>query len=531
MSKTIITGQKGRLKVLSGINKAADAVKHTLGVVGKSAMISNGNFAPTMTDDGVTVLKNISLKDPFENMGAQLLKRVAIETNEKAGDGTTTSAVLARALVQACFDEIGDDSSKVHEIVQRLNKGLTETIDYLEANKKQVNGLEDLKRIATISCLDEEIGSIIAETIDEAGPYGVVTVDESIEIGISKEVVKGLRIDSGLMNQYFIENQERGETVIENANVVVTDARLLTNAHIKNLLLLAKQTGTNSNTPNVVVFAEEIAGEALATFVINFHGKIVKVIPVKVSGSKRKEILKDIAVVAGATFITEEMGKKIGDITLGAFGKAGKIVINKSNTTILDGKGSQDAINDRCKAIELELSQTTSEIDKDVLKGRLASLAGGIGVIRVGAHSDTELQAKKYKIEDAINATRCALEEGILPGGGIALTRAAMDSKDYLFSSTLISPLIQMSENAGYKDYDCVIRPEDKFWAGIDFKKQAVIDCYEIGILDPFKVTRLALENAVSVASTLITAETFIVEEETHERTRPLQQLDIELDS
>jgi chaperonin GroEL len=523
-NKQIITGKAGREKVLAGIEKAADAVKHTLGVVGKSAMISNGNFAPTITDDGVTVLKNIVLSDPFENMGAQLLKRVAVETNEKAGDGTTTSAVLARALVKACFEEIGDDSSKVHEIVQRLNTGLKDTIAVLEKNKKMIENDEDIRRIATISCLDEELGAIIADTIIEAGPYGVVTVDESLKLGVSKEVVKGLRIDGGFLNQYFVENQERGETILENAQVVVTDARLLTNKHIKSLLLLAKQTGNS----NLVIFAEEIAGEALATLTINFHGKHLRVVPIKVSGSKRKEILKDIAVVAGAQFVTEEMGKKIDDITLMAFGGAGKVIINKGTTTILGGLGTPTPIEARCRAIELEVTQTDSEVEKEGLKSRLASLAGGIGVIRVGAYSDTELQAKKYKIEDAINATRCAIEEGILPGGGTALMKSSIASKEILFKVALSAPLAQMAVNAGLKEW--AVSGAD-FWTGIDFKNGETKDLYEAGILDPFKVTRLALENAVSVASTLITSETFIVDEPEHEQRRTLQQLDIELDS
>lgn len=524
MNKLILTGVEGRNKVLAGIEKAADAVKHTLGVVGKSAMISRGNFAPNITDDGVTVLKNIVLKDPFENMGAQLLKRVAIETNEKAGDGTTTSAVLARALVKACFEEIGNDSSKVNEVVARLNNGLKETIDYLEQNKKQIEKDEDIQRIATISCLDEELGKVIADTIIEAGPHGVVTVDESLTFGVSKEVVKGMRVDSGFISPYFIENHERGETVLNKTLVVVTDARLLTNVHIKPLLLLAKQT----QNPTVLVFAEEIAGEALATFTLNFQGKVVRVIPIKVSGSKRKEILKDIAVVAGAQFVTEETGKKITEITLGQFGFADKAVVTKNHVTILGGKGTQEAIKDRCNAIELELSETTSEIEKDLLKSRLASLAGGIGVIRVGAYSDTELQAKKYKIEDAINATRCAIEEGILPGGGTALVRAGMSSKEEIFKKALVSPIVQMADNSGYKDWE--LDEKNHFWTGVDFKKKSVADLYEIGVLDPFKVTRLALENAVSIASTLITAETFIVDEPEYGK-QPVQNFDIELDS
>lgn len=510
-NKKILYGQDGRSELLAGIINAGKAVRPTLGVIGKTAIINNGYYKPEVADDGKTILNNLQFKNQLENMGLHMLRSMAFATSEKAGDGTATTSVLGSALANIACNELAENTPNV--IVQRLKVGLQETLDFLETIKKPVTTQEELENIATISCLDPELGKLIAETVVEAGKYGVVTIEEGSDFGVTKEVVKGLRVNNGFIADYFVQEKEKNLTVLDDVDIIVTDARIVTNKNIIGVLKLLQQMGSK----NAVLFAEEITGEALATIGVNFQNPEkggIQLLPIKITGINRRELLKDIASVTGSIFVTEELGKKVDDITVGTMGKAGRVVITPFHTTILGGNGSPDAINDRCGAIELQIGTNVSLVEKDELQRRLASLSGGIGVIRVGAYTTEELNAKKHKLDNAVNATRCAMEEGILPGGGTALYHASKVVTEPIFREVLQEPFLQMCRNANIEEINTEDKPTDDNWVGYNFKSNKTENLLESGVIDSYKVTRLALEHAVSIACIVLTTDVFIVDDE-----------------
>ncbi len=504
MFKEITKGDAARQKVKAGVDKACDAVRPTLGPIGMTAMIEWQGLDPIECDDGVTILKNLAFKDRYENLGLHILRKAALRTSTEGGDGTATTTVLTQALADAAFKEVAEDSSKIREVKERLTKGLEVAIAELTKIKREVKP-EDIERIATISSLDPDVAKLIAEIINEIGIHGVVTVEKGSALGYSKEVVKGARFDRGLVSPFFVNDPERMQTVLENPYIVLVDRKVSTNEQIMSLL---NSMGTGSS---ILFVADDIDSVALGTLAQNAMNKIAHIACVRnpYTGSRAKDFLFDIAALTGATVISEERGMKLSEQTKAVCGTAEKVVATKDHTTIIGGKPS-DALNARIKLIQDQIATTTSEYEKEVLEERLAALTGGIGVIRVGAYTDTEFNAKKYKFENAINSTQAALQEGILPGGGTALKYVSGLMEDPIFKSALGAPMAQMIINAGMEGEFAFTSYE----SGIDFRTKEHANMFEAGIIDPFKVTRLALESAVAITSSLVGMETAIVLEE-----------------
>lgn len=498
MIKEITSGSEARAKIKAGIDKAADAVAPTLGAVGMTAMIEYPGLDPIQADDGVTILKNIQLHDKHENMGVQTLRKAAVRTSEEGGDGTATTTILTQALVAAAFKEIEGDSSKIREVRDRLEAGLKDTLEQLSALKREVTE-DDIERIATISSLDPEVAKLIAEVIKDVGMSGVVTVERGAQLGYTKEVVKGARFESGLISPFFINDQEGMQTVLEDAYVVLVDRKISMNEQIMPLL---ESIGAGGN---VLFIATDIDSIALATLAKNAQEGRLNCACVRnpYQASPSRDFLFDIAALTGATVISEEMGMKMDDAGVKWCGKAEKVIVTKDTTTIIGGQPS-DTLGDRIKDIQGQIEGTTSEFTKKNLKDRLAQLTGGIGVIRVGAYTDTEFNAKKYKFQNAINATQAALQEGIVAGGGAALLQ--VEAKDSMFGPVLQAPFIQMAKNAGVEPIMDFTKDN-----GFDFKGLKAVNMFDAGIVDPFKVTRLALESATAIAMSLVGTETVII--------------------
>lgn len=507
MSKEILFGNEARTKIKDGIDKATQAVSPTLGPIGMSALIDWEGLDPIVSDDGVTILKNLEFKDKYENLGLKMLRKAAIRTSVEGGDGTATTTVLTKALVDEAFKEVANDSSRIQEIRERLVNGLATTLSELSKIKREVTE-EDIEKIANISSLDSEVAKLIAEVIKEVGVNGVVTVERSSGIGYTKEVVKGARFDKGLISPYFITDHEREECVLENPAIVLVDRIVAINDHLTGIMNSVGKTGITS----ILFIADDVQGIALASLIMNQRAGTFKIGCVQnpYKGSRAKEFLSDMAVLTGGTVISEEAGMKLDSSTVEQCGRAERVIVTKDHCTIVGGMPS-GALNERIKAIEVQISQTTSEYTKGMLEERLACLTGGIGVIRVGAYTDTDFNAKKYKFENAINSTQAALQEGILPGGGIALANIAIN--DMIFLNSLCMPLRQMAKNAGLKD---LILPNTENM-GMNFKTKEIVNMFEVGIIDPYKVVRLALESAVSIAINLITCEVAIVNQEEKE--------------
>lgn len=507
MSKEISRGHEARLKIKAGIDKACDAVRPTLGPVGMAAMIEFPGLDPIECDDGVTILKNLEFKDKYENMGVQKLRKAALRTSAEGGDGTATTTVLTQALVSEAFKEIANDSSKIREVRERLEKGLRETLEELSKIRREVKE-EDIEKIATISSLDPEVAKLIAEIIKEVGVSGVVTVEKGAKLGYAKEVVKGARFDKGLISPYFITDRENERTVLENAYIILADRKISTNEQIIGLI---NSIGTGKD---ILFIADDVDSVALGTLAANAMQGRARIACVRnpYSATPARDFLFDIASLTGATVISEEMGMKLDEQRVEVCGRAEKIIVTRNNTTIIGGKAT-DALQDRIKAIEGQIETTTSEYAKMQLEERLAMLTGGIGVIRVGAYTDTEFNAKKYKFENAINATQAALQEGILPGGGSALAQIIVTEP--MFAKALSAPLYQMALNAGMNAPIVVqeIKNSALGW-GYDFKQKTAWPLFDAGIIDPFKVVRLALESATAIASSLICVETAIITED-----------------
>lgn len=533
MSKIIKNGYAAKQAIKTGVDISADAVKVTLGPTGKAVILDKGFGSPTVTDDGVTVAKDIELEDKFENIGASLIQEVANKTNEEAGDGTTTAIVLAQKMVEKGFEAAALASSQAGDIKKGMDKAVRFVVEELRKVKKDVKTKEEIKQVATIASLDPEVGELISEMMEQVGHEGIITVEEGQTTGLDKEVVKGMRFDKGYVNPYMITNAERMEAVWEDPYILITDKKVSSIQEILPILEKVAQGGKKE----IVIIADEVEGEALATFVVNKLRGTFSVLAVKAPGfgDRRKEMLADIAVLTGGQVITEEMGLKLENTELTQLGRARKVIATKEHTTIVDGQGDKKKIEERVSQIKAEYKNSTSDYDKEKLQERQARLAGGVGVIKVGAFTETEMKAKKFKIEDALNATRAAVEEGIVAGGGAALARIApkLDgfAKDFSYAQkagvkvvrdSLEAPLRQIAANSGIEPTGIVsyIQSTKSEHAGFDFNRfengnweaGRVEDMMKAGIVDPLKVTRLALENAVSIASTLVTTEAIIVD-------------------
>jgi chaperonin GroEL len=522
MSKELRFSEDARNAILRGVNVLANAVKVTLGPKGRNVVIEKSFGAPLITKDGVTVAKEIDLENKFENMGAQMVKEVASKTNDDAGDGTTTATVLA----QAIFREGAKIVSAGHNPMV-VKKGIDKAVDYIKAELgKMAKPVKDKKEIAQVGTIsannDSEIGNMISEAMDKVGKEGVITVEESKTALTELSVVEGMQFDRGYLSPYFITNAERMETVLENAYVLIYDKKI---GSMKDMLSVLE--GTAKQGRPLVIIAEDVEGEALATLVVNKLRGTIQVAAVKAPGfgDRRKAMLEDIAVVTGGTLVSEDTGRKLEQATLADLGQAKRVVIDKDNTTIIDGAGGKKEIQGRVGQIRAQIEETTSDYDKEKLKERLAKLAGGVAVIHVGAPSEVEMKEKKARVEDALNATRAAVEEGIVAGGGTALLRASRGveelelSEEERFGARIIrraceEPLRQIAANAGIDGaivLDRVLGNKTGAY-GFNALTEQYEDLLKAGVIDPMKVVRCALENAASVSSLMLTTETMIAE-------------------
>lgn len=521
MPKQIVFDEKARHALKRGVDQLANAVKVTLGPKGRNVVIDKGYGSPTITKDGVTVAKEIELEDKFENIGAELVKEVASKTNDVAGDGTTTATVLAQAMISEGIKNITAGANPL-AVKRGIEKGVEAIVKELrEKISKPVQG-DEIEQVASISANDPDIGKTIAEAMQKMGQDGVITVEESQTFGVETEVVKGMRIDKGYASPYMVTNTERMESEYTDPFILVTDKKISSIQDILHILEKVLQTGKK----DIVIVCDDIEGEALTTLVLNkmrgaFHALAVKA---PGFGDRRKEMLQDIAVVTGATLITEELGRKLDSVELSDLGSAHKVVSTKDHTTFVDGKGEKASIEARAGQIRKTLEQTDSEFDREKLQERLAKLSGGIGVIRVGAATEVEMKEKKHRIEDAVAATKAAVEEGIVPGGGVALLRAlpALETLKLegeeavgarLLKNALEAPIRTIAGNAG-KDGSVVAEEVKKQTGSMGYNaaKDVYEDMIKAGIVDPTKVTRSALQNAASVAAMFLTTECVITD-------------------
>lgn len=523
MAKQIIFDQNSRAALKRGIDKLANAVKVSLGPRGKNVILDKGYGSPTITNDGVTIAKEIELEDKFENMGAQLVQEVASKTNDVAGDGTTTATVLAQAIFTEGMKSVAAGNNP-WQIKSGIDKAVTAIVKGFERMKKDISSKDETAQVATISSLDPEVGTLIAEAMEEVGKDGVITVEESQTLGMEKEVVKGMRFDKGYVSPYMITNAERMESEYEDALLLITDKKISSVQEILPLLEKLAQSGKK----DLVIIAEDVEGEALATFVVNKIRGTFNVLAVKAPGfgDRRKEMLQDIAILTGGKVISEEVGLKLENVDMTDLGKAHKVISTKETTTIVGGDGDKTAIEDRIAQIRKQIEQTDSEFDREKLQERLAKLAGGVGVLKVGAATETEMKEKKFKIEDALNATKAAVEEGIVPGGGVALIRAAkiLDtlkvSEDEKIGVNIIrrameAPFRQIAANAGRADSSDLIKDvlsSDNQNVGYNFNTMQMVDMLEAGIIDPVKVVRSALQNAASISGLLLTTDAMVTD-------------------
>ncbi len=521
MAKQIRFGEQAREGIKRGANILADAVKVTLGPKGRNVVLDKGFGAPHITNDGVTIAKEIELKDKFENMGAQMVQEVASKTGDIAGDGTTTAAVLAQIMINEGLKNVtaGTDPMAIR---RGMEQGIEVVCKTLKDQSKDLTGKEEISQVASISAGDEEVGKLIAEVMDMVGRDGVITVEESQSIGLDKEVVEGMQFDNGFVSHYMMTDTSRMEAVLENPYILITDKKISAISEIMPLLEVISQAGKKE----FVIIAEDVDGEALATLVVNKLRGILNVLAVKAPGfgDSRKAILEDLAILTGGQVISEDKGAKLEEVTIDMLGTARKIVADKDKTTLVEGKGAQTKIKERIKQLKIEIEKSKSNYDKEKLQERLAKLSGGIGVIKVGAATEVELKEKKDKIDDAVHATKAAVEEGIVSGGGVALIDCikALDSIQIIgdekvginiLHRALEEPMRQIVSNAG-KDGSVIIEEVKKQAKGIgyDAAKDEYVDMIKSGIIDPVKVTRLALQNAASVASSILTTEAVVTD-------------------
>ena len=536
MAKKVLFDADARTAIKRGIDVAAKAVKVTLGPRGRNVILDKGYGGPHMTNDGVTIAKEISLKDKFENMGAEIVKEVANKTNDLAGDGTTTSVVLFQALVDEGMKHTAMGVNAM-QVRVGMEKAAEATVKALKSIAKPVQGDKDIKQVATISAESADIGETIAEVIAEVGQNGVVTVEESQSFGIDKEVVEGLEFDRGYVSPYMITNPDKMAAEYKEPALLITDKKIASVQEVLPLLEAVARTGKKE----LVIIADDVEGEALATFVVNKLRGTFSVLAVKAPGygDRKKEMLQDIAIMTGGTVVSEEVGLKLDKTELSLLGRASKVIATKDSTIIVGGKGAKKDIDARVGALKKQLEDTTSKFDKEKLQERIAKLSGGVAVIKVGAATETEMKYLKDKIEDAVNATKAAIAEGIVPGGGTALVKAAQkvesetewkklgaeETVGYkIVLAALQKPLKQIAMNAG-KDSGEVIVDEvkkAKGFAGYDAMKDEVVpDMVAAGIIDPVKVTRGGVQHAVSAAAILLTTEAAIAEEPEEKKDAP----------
>ena len=523
MAKQIIYGEEARKALQAGIDKLANTVKITLGPKGRNVVLDKKYGAPLITNDGVTIAKDVELEDPFENMGAQLIKEVATKTNDVAGDGTTTATLLAQALVREGMKNVVAGANPM-VIKKGIQKAVDAAIEAVKSHSQPVKGTEDIARIATISSADEDIGRIIADAMEKVTSDGVITVEESKIAQTEAEVVEGMQFDRGYISPYMVTDTDKMEAVIDDAYLLITDKKISVISDILPILEQLVQSGKK-----LVIIAEDVEGEALSTLIVNRLRGTLNVVCVKAPGfgDRRKEMLQDIAILTGGQVISEELGYELKNTTIDMLGRARQIKVTKENTTIVDGAGDKQAIADRVAQIRAQIGVTTSEYDKEKLQERLAKLAGGVAVIKVGAATETEMKEKKLRIEDALNATRAAVEEGIVAGGGTAYVNAVPaveklisevegDEKTgvQIIVKALQEPIRQIAANAGIDGSVVLekIKTSGKVGYGFDAYKEVYCDMISAGIVDPAKVTRSALENAASVSSMVLTTEALVAD-------------------
>src|SRR5476649_2277421 len=522
MAKQIKYQDEAARAIKAGVDKLANAVKVTMGPKGRYVVLDKKFGSPTITNDGVTIAKEIELEDPFENMGAQLVREVASKTNDVAGDGTTTATVLAQAIVNEGLRNITAGANAMH-IKRGIDKAVEAVVADLKKMSKPVKD-QEIEQIATISANDREVGKLIAEAMKTVGKDGVITVEEGKSAKTEIEKVQGMKFDRGYVSPYFVTDPERMETVLEDAAVIITDKKV---SALNEILPFLEKLLTGGNKPFLLI-AEEVDGEALATLVVNKLQGRLKVVAVKAPGfgDRRKEMLQDIAVLTGGKVISEELGVKLEKAEVAMVGHAKRIIVDKENTTIVDGGGDKKEVEKRVAQIRKQIEDTTSDYDKEKLQERLAKLAGGVAVIKAGASTETEMKAKKFKIEDAMHATRAGVEEGIVPGGGTALLRAAavleklkgddVDEKTgiNIIRNALEHPIRQIAENAGVDGAVVVdkVRNSSDLNFGLNADTMQYGDLLKQGVVDPAKVVRIALQNAASISSLLLTTEVLVTD-------------------
>ena len=524
MAKQLLTGEEARKALKTGIDQLADTVKITLGPKGRNVVLAKKFGSPVITNDGVTIAKEIELKDAFENMGAQLVREVATKTNDAAGDGTTTATVLAQALVTEGMKNVAAGANPM-DVKRGMQKAVKAAVGAFTANSKKVSGSADIARVATVSAGDETVGTLIAEAMEKVGADGVITIEESKTAETYSEVVEGMQFDRGYITPYMVTDTERMEAVLDDAYLLITDKKISVIADILPLLEQIVQSGKK-----LVIIAEDVEGEALSTLIVNRLRGTFTVVAVKAPGfgDRRKEMLQDIATLTGGTVVSSELGYELKDATMEMLGRARQVKVTKEDTTIVDGMGDKKAIADRVAQIKAQLEVTTSDFDKEKLQERLAKLSGGVAVIKVGAATEVEMKDKKLRIEDALNATKAAVEEGIVAGGGTAPINAIAAVEKTIgelegdqrtgaciVRKALESPLRQIAANTGLEGSVIIdkILASGKTNYGFDAQKEEYVDMIAAGIVDPTKVTRSALENAASVASMVLTTESLVADE------------------
>ena len=523
MAKIICYGEEARKALEKGVNQLADTVKITLGPKGRNVVLDKKFGAPLITNDGVTIAKEIELEDPFENMGAQLVKEVSTKTNDVAGDGTTTATLLAQAIVREGLKNLAAGANPM-VMKKGIAKATAAAIEAMKANSQKVNGSADIARVGAVSSGDETIGKLIAEAMEKVGHDGVITIEESKTAETYSEVVEGMQFDRGYITPYMVTDTEKMEANLDDALILITDKKI---SNIQELLPILEQVVQSGK--KLLIIAEDVEGDALSTLIVNRLRGTLNVVCVKAPGfgDRRKEMLQDIAILTGGTVISSDVGLELKEATLDQLGQARQVKVTKENTTIVNGAGSSEEIKARIGQIKSQIEVTTSDYDKEKLQERLAKLAGGVAVIKVGAATEVEMKEKKLRIEDALNATRAAVEEGIVAGGGTAYLNAIPaveklydqvegDEKTgvQIIARALTAPVKQIAANAGIDGSVVLekIRESGKTGYGFDAYKEEYCDMIPAGIVDPTKVTRSALENAASIASTLLTTESLVAD-------------------
>ena len=531
MAKDILFGEEARKSLERGVNKLADTVKVTLGPKGRNVVLDKKFGAPLITNDGVTIAKEIELEDPFENMGAQLVKEVSTKTNDVAGDGTTTATLLAQAMVREGLKNVAAGANPM--ILRKgMQKAVDSVVEEILAGSKKVDGKEDIARVAAVSSADDRIGELIADAMEKVTNDGVITVEESKTAETTVEVVEGMQFDRGYISPYMVTDTDKMEAVIDDAYILITDKKISNIQEVLPLLEQIVQAGKK-----LVIIAEDIEGEALATLIVNKLRGTFTVVAVKAPGfgDRRKAMLEDIAILTGGQVISEELGLDLKETQIMQLGRARQVVVQKENTIIVDGAGDNDAIKGRVNQIKVQIEETTSDFDREKLQERLAKMSGGVAVVKVGAATETEMKERKLRIEDALAATRAAVEEGIVPGGGTAyinaipaidavLADAAGDEKTgmMLVKKALEEPVKQIAKNAGLEGAVIIEKIlSSDVNIGFNALKEEYVNMIEAGIVDPTKVTRSALQNAASVAAMILTTESVVANQPEKETPAP----------